>query len=119
MNWSRPRRHRNPGALPETLKDAAEASGRHPELLSNEGSPGSGRSHEWEHQVANTSRAGIPEPALPALYKVFCDRVSGATEHGARAWMRSWPAPGAFEVVVAFRFDHFAGSVKQLVLALE
>jgi transposase len=38
----------------------------HPELLSNEGSPGSGRSREWEHQVATTSRAGIPEPALPA-----------------------------------------------------
>src|SRR6516165_8346080 len=54
------------GALPETGKDAAEASGRHPELLSHEGSPRSGRSREWEHQVATTSRAGIPEPALPA-----------------------------------------------------
>jgi hypothetical protein len=34
---------------------------------SNEGSPGSGRSREWEHQVATTSRAGIPEPAYLLL----------------------------------------------------
>ena len=54
------------------------------------------------------------------LYKVFCDRVSGATERrpGLDALMAD-ARRGAFEVVVVFRFDRFARSVKQLVLALE
>ena len=54
------------------------------------------------------------------LYKVFCDRVSGATERrpGLDALMAD-ARPGTFEVVVVLRFDRFAWSVKQLVLALE
>lgn len=54
------------------------------------------------------------------LYQVFCDRVSGATERrpGLDALIAD-ARRGAFEVVVALRFDRFARSVKQLVLALE
>ena len=55
-----------------------------------------------------------------ALQKVYSDRASGATERrpGLDALMTD-ARRGAFEVVVVFRFDRFARSVKQLVLALE
>ena len=55
-----------------------------------------------------------------ALYKVFSDGVSGATERrpGLDALMAD-ARRESFEVVVVFRFDRFARSVKQLVLALE
>jgi DNA invertase Pin-like site-specific DNA recombinase len=54
------------------------------------------------------------------LYRVYSDRASGAKESrpgldGLMADARR----GLFEVVVVFRFDRFARSVKQLVLALE
>ena len=54
------------------------------------------------------------------LYKVYSGRSSGATERrpGVDALMAD-ARRGAFEVVVVFRFDRFARSVKQLVLALE
>jgi DNA invertase Pin-like site-specific DNA recombinase len=54
------------------------------------------------------------------LHKVYSDRASGATERrpGLDALMAD-ARRGAFEVVVVFRFDRFARSVKQLVLALE
>jgi DNA invertase Pin-like site-specific DNA recombinase len=55
-----------------------------------------------------------------SLHKVYADRASGATERrpGLDALMAD-ARRGAFEVVVVFRFDRFARSVKQLVLALE
>jgi DNA invertase Pin-like site-specific DNA recombinase len=55
-----------------------------------------------------------------ALYRVYCDRASGAKETrlGLDALMAD-ARRGAFNVVVVWRFDRFARSVKQLVLALE
>jgi DNA invertase Pin-like site-specific DNA recombinase len=55
-----------------------------------------------------------------ALQKVYSDRASGAAERrpGLDALMAD-ARRGAFQVVVVFRFDRFARSVKQLVLALE
>lgn len=54
------------------------------------------------------------------LYRVYSDRLSGAKE--ARPGLNALMADarrGAFDVVVVWRFDRFARSVKQLVLALE
>jgi len=55
-----------------------------------------------------------------ALYRVYSDRLSGAKE--ARPGLNALMADarrGAFDLVVVWRFDRFARSVKQLVLALE
>ena len=54
------------------------------------------------------------------LHKVYSDRASGAKERrlGLDALMAD-ARRGAFQAVVVFRFDRFARSVKQLVLALE
>lgn len=54
------------------------------------------------------------------LAKVYSDRASGAKERrsGLDALMAD-ARRGLFEVVVVWRFDRFARSVKQLVLALE
>lgn len=54
------------------------------------------------------------------LYRIYSDRASGAkeTRPGLEALMAD-ARRGAFDVVVVFRFDRFARSVKQLVLALE
>jgi DNA invertase Pin-like site-specific DNA recombinase len=54
------------------------------------------------------------------LYRVYSDRLSGAKEArpGLNALMVD-ARRGAFDVVVVWRFDRFARSVKQLVLALE
>ena len=54
------------------------------------------------------------------LYRVYSDRLSGAkeTRPGLIALMAD-ARRGVFEVVVVWRFDRFARSVKQLVLALE
>jgi len=54
------------------------------------------------------------------LYRVYSDRASGAKERrpGLDALMAD-ARRGAFDVVLVFRFDRFARSVKQLVLALE
>lgn len=54
------------------------------------------------------------------LEKVYSDRASGAKEHrpGLNALMAD-ARRGAVDVVVVWRFDRFARSVKQLVLALE
>jgi DNA invertase Pin-like site-specific DNA recombinase len=54
------------------------------------------------------------------LYRVYSDRASGATER--RPGLDSLMADarrGLIDVVVVWRFDRFARSVKQLVLALE
>ncbi len=53
-------------------------------------------------------------------YRVYPDRASGAKERrpGLDALM-SDARRGAFDVVVVWRFDRFARSVKQLVLALD
>ena len=55
-----------------------------------------------------------------ALHQVYSDRASGAKERrpGLDALMAD-ARRGAFDVVVVWRFDRFARSVKQLVLALE
>jgi DNA invertase Pin-like site-specific DNA recombinase len=54
------------------------------------------------------------------LYRVYSDRLSGAKEArpGLNALM-SDARRGVFDVVVVWRFDRFARSVKQLVMALE
>src|SRR6266849_4828282 len=54
------------------------------------------------------------------LHRVYSDRASGAKERrpGLDALMAD-ARRGAFDVVVVWRFDRFARSVKQLVLALE
>jgi DNA invertase Pin-like site-specific DNA recombinase len=54
------------------------------------------------------------------LYRVYSDRASGAKERrpGLDALMAD-ARRGAFDVVLVFRFDRLARSVKQLVLALE
>ena len=54
------------------------------------------------------------------FYRVYSDRCSGATERrpGVDALMAD-ARRGEFDVVVVWRFDRFARSVKQLVLALE
>jgi len=54
------------------------------------------------------------------LYRVYSDRASGTQERRPRldSLMRD-ARRGAFDVVVVWRFDRFARSVKQLVLALE
>ena len=54
------------------------------------------------------------------LEKVYSDRASGAKEYrpGLNALMAD-ARRGVFDVVVVWRFDRFARSVKQLVLALE
>ncbi len=54
------------------------------------------------------------------LHQVYSDRASGARER--RAGLDALMADarrGLFQVVVVWRFDRFARSVKQLVLALE
>lgn len=54
------------------------------------------------------------------LQRVYSDRASGAKERrpGLDALLAD-ARRGAFDVVLVFRFDRFARSVKQLVLALE
>jgi DNA invertase Pin-like site-specific DNA recombinase len=54
------------------------------------------------------------------LHEVYSDRASGAKERrpGLDALMAD-ARRGAFDVVVVWRFDRFARSVKQLVMALE
>jgi len=54
------------------------------------------------------------------LQRVYSDRASGAKERrpGLDALMAD-ARRGTFDVVLVFRFDRFARSVKQLVLALE
>ena len=54
------------------------------------------------------------------LYRVYSDRASGAAEGrpGLDELMRD-ARRGEFEVVLVWRFDRFARSVKQLILALE
>jgi predicted site-specific integrase-resolvase len=54
------------------------------------------------------------------LHRVYSDRASGAKERraGLDDLMRD-ARRGEFDVVVVWRFDRFARSVKQLVLALE
>jgi DNA invertase Pin-like site-specific DNA recombinase len=54
------------------------------------------------------------------LYRIYSDRLSGVKEErpGLNALMAD-ARRGAFDVVVVWRFDRFARSVKQLVLALE
>jgi DNA invertase Pin-like site-specific DNA recombinase len=54
------------------------------------------------------------------VYKVLCDRVSGTRERrpGLDELMAD-ARRGCFDAVVVWRFDRFARSVKQLVLALE
>ena len=54
------------------------------------------------------------------MYKIYSDRASGAKERrpGLEALMAD-ARRGAFNVVVVWRFDRFARSTKQLVLALE
>src|SRR5215470_778929 len=54
------------------------------------------------------------------LYRVYSDRLSGAkeTRPGLNALMAD-ARRGVFDVVVVWRFDRFARSVKQLVIALE
>ena len=54
------------------------------------------------------------------VHRVYSDRVSGAKERrpGLDALMGD-SRRGLFDVVVVWRFDRFARSVKQLVLALE
>src|SRR5215472_6830597 len=55
-----------------------------------------------------------------SVVRVYSDRMSAAAESrpGLTALMQD-ARRGAFDVVVVFRFDRFARSVKQLVLALE
>ena len=54
------------------------------------------------------------------LHNVYSDRASGANERrrGLETLMAD-ARRGAFDVVIVWRFDRFARSVKQLVLALE
>ena len=54
------------------------------------------------------------------LYRTYSDRLSGAKERrtGLDALMAD-ARRGAFDVVVVWRFDRFARSVKQLVMALD
>jgi DNA invertase Pin-like site-specific DNA recombinase len=54
------------------------------------------------------------------LYRVYSDRASGAKERrpGLDALMAD-ARRGLLDVVVVFRFDRFARSVKQLILALD
>ena len=54
------------------------------------------------------------------LHRVYADRASGAKERrpGLDALMAD-AGRGTFDVVVVWRFDRFARSVRQLVLALE
>lgn len=55
-----------------------------------------------------------------SIYRVYSDRASGAKERrpGLDALMAD-ARRGLFDVVVVWRFDRFARSVKQLVMALE
>jgi DNA invertase Pin-like site-specific DNA recombinase len=54
-----------------------------------------------------------------SVVRVYSDRMSGASDHrpGLRALMQG-ARRGAFDVVVVWRFDRFARSIEQLVLAL-
>jgi DNA invertase Pin-like site-specific DNA recombinase len=64
-------------------------------------------------------RAMAEQRGWPVV-RVYSDRMSGASESrpGLTALMQD-ARRGAFDVVVVLRFDRFARSVKQLVLALE
>jgi DNA invertase Pin-like site-specific DNA recombinase len=54
------------------------------------------------------------------LYRLYSDRASGAKEkRPALDALMADARRGLFDVVVVWRFDPFARSVKQLVLALE
>jgi DNA invertase Pin-like site-specific DNA recombinase len=54
------------------------------------------------------------------VYKVLCDRASGARERRPSLdELMTDARRGCFDAVIVWRFDRFARSVKQLVLALE
>ena len=55
-----------------------------------------------------------------AVHQVYSDRASGAADRrpGLDALMRD-ARRGEFDVVIVWRFDRFARSVRQLILALE
>ena len=69
--------------------------------------------------VTQDSRAGSGRLTCWILHKV-CSHGQASRRSDEPARTPSWPMPGdAFEMVVVFRFDQFARSVKQLVLALK
>ena len=82
---------------------------------------------KYDHKTFNQNPA-VQEQPLPELiaqrgwqlHRVYSDRASGAKERrpGLDALMAD-ARRGAFDVVLVFRFDRFARSVKQLIQALE
>jgi DNA invertase Pin-like site-specific DNA recombinase len=85
------------------------------------------RSKQGEHSIFNQDPTVQEQPLRTlieqrewTLHHVYSDRAGGATEGrpGLDALMAD-ARRGAFDVVVVWRFDRFARSVRQLVLALE
>ena len=75
---------------------------------------------EQNPEVQELPLRQMAEQRCWSVTKVYSDRMSGAKADrpGLTALMQD-ARRGAFDVVVVFRFDRFARSVKQLVLALE
>src|SRR5215831_15506921 len=82
--------------------------------------PGDTSSYEQNPEVQEQPLRELMSQRGWSLYKVYSDRASGAKEQrpGLDALM-SDARRGAFNAVVVFRFDRFARSAKQLVLALD
>src|ERR1022692_5311446 len=64
--------------LPETGGNAAQTSGRDPELLSDESALRSGRSSQQQSPPAHQPRAGIQDPEIPATES----QADGGDQHG-------------------------------------
>ena len=78
------------------------------------------RSFEQRPEIQIEALTGLAAQRGWTVAKVYQDRASGAKEKrpGLHALMTD-ARRGQFAVVIVWRFDRFARSVKQLVLALE
>jgi transposase len=89
-----------PGAVSETGPDATRPSGRHPQLLQDQGSDGRCGSCQWQHQSVDPSRAGLQGLALLAaegtLHGRNQDRIRRYQESRLKCGFARIPAQSRF-----------------------
>src|ERR1700736_2283188 len=90
--------------LSETGSDAAGSPRGHPELLSDQSSPGRGRSREREYQVTPPPRPWLQEPALSATEGPANgrnpDRICGLQESSLKCGFYRIPAESRLRIFV-------------------